>query len=363
MHVLIWHWGRRGAGPLFAANLAQAMAALPDTRVTLSLAAQAELLASADPPACAWREPTYTSLTGFMLQRLAGLLGKPPPTGRLDALRPDVALCAMPALLDGRMQNALMALHIPYGVVVHDAAAHPGDKLNFLALCQKRLLRKASFIVCLSTHVAGGLRAQGFGRHGQKLITLWHPPIRLSPHLPAAHRPGGPLRLLNFGRLLPYKGLDLLAEALTKLGPAPAFELRVCGEGPDSPALSRLRAMPHVRVEARWFKDAEVPALLEWADAVVLPYREASQSGVAALALAAGRPVLATKVGGLPEQLSKASAALLCQPNAEDISLGLQSLLHKLDEGTVYEGEFCADTEWNKFAKNLIPPLSIGKIF
>ncbi len=363
MHVLIWHWGRRGAGPLFTANLTQAMAALPDTRVTLSLAAQAELLAAEDAPPCAWREPTYTSLPGYAWQRLAGLLGKPPPTDQLRALRPDVALCAMPALLDGRMRAGLTSLHIPYGVVVHDAVAHPGEGLSFLALGQKRLLRQAAFIVCLSGHVEAGLRAQGVGRHGQKLVTLWHPPIRLHSPSPARPRTSGPLRLLNFGRLLPYKGLDLLAEAWARLGPAPAFELRVCGEGPDSVALSRLRAMPHVRVEARWFKEAEIPALLDWADALVLPYREASQSGVAALALAAGRPVLATKVGGLPEQLAQASAALLCQPTAEDISLGLRALLENLASGRAGAGQLCAETEWNKFAKKLTPALSDGKFF
>jgi glycosyltransferase involved in cell wall biosynthesis len=71
----------------------------------------------------------------------------------------------------------------------------------------------------------------------------------------------------------------------------------------------------------------EVGALLGWADTVVLPYREASQSGVAAAALG-GRRMLATNVGGLAEQLSGERQALVCQPDAVSLTAGLQRLLY-----------------------------------
>ncbi len=82
------------------------------------------------------------------------------------------------------------------------------------------------------------------------------------------------------------------------------WELRVVGSGPESDALAALRSTPGVTVENRWVPDEEVAALIAWADAVVLPYVEASQSGVAPGAIAAGRIVVATRVGGLTEQLS-----------------------------------------------------------
>ena len=92
------------------------------------------------------------------------------------------------------------------------------------------------------------------------------------------------------------------------------------------PVLERFRQMPGVAVEHRWFTDEELPDLLAWADAVILPYREASQSGVAALALETGRFVLATKVGGLPEQLANQPRALLCEAEADNIAQGLLHL-------------------------------------
>jgi len=77
-------------------------------------------------------------------------------------------------------------------------------------------------------------------------------------------------------------------------------------------------------VENRWVPEAELADLLAWSDALVLPYREASQSGVAAAALAAGRPVIATRVGGLREQLSGAPQAVLCEPEAASLSRAIR---------------------------------------
>jgi glycosyltransferase involved in cell wall biosynthesis len=71
----------------------------------------------------------------------------------------------------------------------------------------------------------------------------------------------------------------------------------------------------NVMVENRWAAETELGAVFGWADALILPYHEASQSGVAAAAIAAGRPVIATRVGGLSEQLSGIPHTMLCEPD------------------------------------------------
>lgn len=345
MKVLVWHWGRRGAGPIFAAKLAGALNA------TLSLAAGAEILASPDAPQCDWREPTYQTRIGYIAQRLASPFLRTRTETHLRRLTPDFALCAMPALLDARMITALNALGIGYGVIVHDAKSHPGEALSFRMLDQVRLLRGARHLFCLSTHVEQVLRGQGFGAGDQTLTRLWHPPLDLATTIPAVQPTTRP-RLLYFGRLLPYKGLDLLANALELLGDNRLFEFRVCGDGPNSPALEHLAAMPGVVVERRWFAENELPDLLAWADALVLPYREASQSGVAALALAAGRCVLATRVGGLPEQLAGMPGTILSAPNASAIAQGLLELRELLAGPLIPSNESVPD--WGAMAGAII---------
>src|SRR6202034_2405521 len=104
------------------------------------------------------------------------------------------------------------------------------------------------------------------------LLLLSHPPVAFEvPPRPAGAE--GTLRLLTFGRLLPYKGPDLLAEALALLRPVPGLVVRVVGSGPESATLAAFRALPGVTVENRWEPEDEVGCLLGWSDALVLPYR------------------------------------------------------------------------------------------
>lgn len=316
MRVLVWHWGRRGAGPRFAAALAGGIGALPGHAALLSLAEGAEILAGPAPPRCDMPVPTYAGPAGLLRRVLAAPFAVRPLARRIAALRPDVAVCAMPALLDLLMAAALRRAGVPIVVIVHDAEAHPGDGLPLQMVLQRELLRRADVLVALSAHVAGRLAALELAGPGLRpLIRASHPPFGFGPPPPPPLAHGGPPRLLSFGRLLPYKGLDLLAEAAASLG-QPRAELRVAGQGPESPELARLRALPWVRVENEWVAEAAVGGLLAWADALVLPYREASQSGVAAAALAAGRYVIATRVGGLAGQLERRAGAILCEPDA-----------------------------------------------
>jgi glycosyltransferase involved in cell wall biosynthesis len=349
--LLVWHWGRRGAGPIFAVQLRDALVAL-GFETALSLAEGAEILAPPSNVQCDWAEPTYANAADYLLQRTASLLPSRRCFANLKKIKPDIAICAMPALLDKRMLQALRQSDIPYAVLVHDATAHPGDRLTFRLLGQNRLLRDAAMLFALSSHVEGQLRAQGFGKNGQAISKLWHPPFDFGGMKPAfAH--GGQPRLLSFGRLLPYKGLDLLADALTALGPDLPFEVRICGDGPVSDELARLQALPGVEVDHRWIPESELPGLIEWSDAVVLPYREASQSGVAAAAIGQGRMVVATNVGGLPEQLANTPGAILCEPNAAAIA---EALLQIKPPATPASTEN-AQSNWREMAGEMVEAL------
>ncbi len=326
MRVLIWQWGRRGAGPRFAAELVRNFAGVPQTEPLLSLSAGAEILGTAAPPQCDLAFPTYDGLVGFVARALRAPVLVPRLADWLRDNRVDVALCAMPAPLDLLMAAALHRAGVPFAVVVHDADLHPGDAFPLQMRLQRRLLARADRLFALSTHVGDRLRQQGAAA-GRLLMTASLPPFAFGerPPLPRAH--GGRLRLLSFGRLLPYKGLDLLAGSLALLGERRDFEIRVVGSGPETAVLDTLRAMPGVSVENRWVPEDEVGALLAWADALVLSTGAASQWGVAAAAVAARRWLVATRVGGLEEQLRDEPMAVLCDPTPASLALGLTRLL------------------------------------
>ena len=313
LRVLVWQWGRRGAGPRVAVEMAAGLGALPDCRTMLSLSTSAEILGQRPAPAVALPVVTYRSVAGYLLRLATAPLRRHRLLARLRLVAPDVAICAMPGPLDLEMAVALRRLGIPFLVVVHDADRHPGDGSAIQMLLQRRLIAGSDGLVALTRHVADRLREQGaVGSRALLMASL--PPFVFGPvpAMPLSH--GGRLRLLCFGRLLAYKGLDLLADALAEPALGQALEVRVVGQGPSSPELDRLARLPWVRVENRWVPEDEVAALIAWADAVVLPYREASQSGVAAAAIAAQRWVVATRVGGLVEQFRDEPMAILCRP-------------------------------------------------
>jgi glycosyltransferase involved in cell wall biosynthesis len=326
MRVLVWQWGRFGAGPRVAADFAALFNTLPGTDSALSLSARAEILLGPHRPRCELPVPTYGNVLGFGARALRAPVMVPWLARQVAALQPSVALCAMPGPLDLVMHAALRRAGVPYAVVVHDADAHPGDGRPFEMDLQRMLLRRADALVVLSDHVRERLDALGVTR-GKIVLKTALPPhtLEVPPAPPRAH--GGKLRLLCFGRLLPYKGLDLLADALTRVLPRSDLEIRVVGEGPESDALRILRGLPGVSVENRWVPEDEVGTLLAWSDAVVLTHREASQSGVVAAALAARRWIVATRVGGIAEQVRGQAGAMLCEIDAESVAAGVRRLL------------------------------------
>jgi glycosyltransferase involved in cell wall biosynthesis len=111
--------------------------------------------------------------------------------------------------------------------------------------------------------------------------------------------------------------------------------------------------MPGVEIDRRWIAETELPDLLAWSDALVLPYREASQSGVAAAALAQGRYVLATNVGGLAEQLAGKAGVTLCPASADAIATGLATLFTQPPPPPVN-----ATDDWREMATKLMAGLA-----
>ncbi|HEY4280440.1 MAG TPA: glycosyltransferase family 4 protein [Conexibacter sp.] len=134
--------------------------------------------------------------------------------------------------------------------------------------------------------------------------------VASQPSLPselAAVTRGKPV-VLFFGLLRPYKGIDVLLEAWRGIDDA---ELWVVGLPKIDLAALRAQAPPGVRFLPRFVADEEIPALFERADLVVLPYREIDQSGVLFTALAFGKPLLLSAVGGFPEVAATGAAELV----------------------------------------------------
>jgi len=127
---------------------------------------------------------------------------------------------------------------------------------------------------------------------------------------------------LFFGLIRPYKGLDLLLEAWK----APALQaqthLRLLIAGELYEPLERYAALlqapenqGRVFFHEGFVPDEKVPLYFSAADAVVQPYRSATQSGVTQIAYHFLRPMVVTRTGSLPEMVPHGKAGFVCDPD------------------------------------------------
>jgi glycosyltransferase involved in cell wall biosynthesis len=132
--------------------------------------------------------------------------------------------------------------------------------------------------------------------------------------------------VLFFGLLRPYKGLEVLLEAFRRVDGA---ELWIVG----SPRMdvAPLRRAAHdsgrIRLVDRFVDEAEIPALFRRADLVVLPYLDAEHSGVLYTALAFGRPLLMSAVGGFPEVAGLGAGRLVPPGDPAALATALRELV------------------------------------
>lgn len=128
----------------------------------------------------------------------------------------------------------------------------------------------------------------------------------------------GPL-LLFFGLIRPYKGLRHLIEAMPSIGGRTGARLLVVGEfyedsAPYFELAGRLGVSDRIGFVDRYIANEEVAAYFTAADLVMLPYISATQSAIAQVAVAFDRPMIATRVGGLPEVVSEGKTGFIVPP-------------------------------------------------
>jgi glycosyltransferase involved in cell wall biosynthesis len=212
---------------------------------------------------------------------------------------------------------ALAGTRRPATVVTVHNAAPPGAVAGAVYRALERLTaRRADAVLCVSPDLADRMRRAG--ARDVSLAVVPAPPA-VSPSAGATGRAradigaGGRPVVLAVGRLAPQKGFDVLIEAMTILArrdPAPV--LVIAGDGPLASQLAdRSRA---AGTDVRFLgQRADVPALLAAADVVAVPSRWEGQPLIVQEALRAGRPLVASRAGGIP-RLTGEDAALLVPP-------------------------------------------------
>ncbi|MDL2255805.1 glycosyltransferase [Parabacteroides sp. OttesenSCG-928-K15] len=166
--------------------------------------------------------------------------------------------------------------------------------------------------------------------------------------------------LLFFGLIRDYKGLDLLIDAFDMLD-GDDYQLLIAGESYGSfqkytDQINKSRQPERIKVFNRYIDDNEVPLFFSAADVCILPYRNATQSGITSIAYHFETPLLATRTGGLSESIEKQGIGLMIpEVTAASVARTIQQFY------TQNPADFTANFErekkqltWEVFATKLI---------
>lgn len=214
------------------------------------------------------------------------------------------------------------------------------------------------------------MRADMVAMHGvnpARVVLMEHgiePLAASSLPMPASARSEGWAtgpKLLFFGKVMRYKGLDLLLQALQDF-PQP-FQLRIAGACHDSELTQALEAAiaAHpgracIRWDNRYIEDAEIPGLFAWADITVLPYRHIGQSGILFQSLRYGVPVVAAQVGAFETYVTRPVGETFPRDDAAGCREAVLRLWHRraeLDRAAVAGAG--TRWEWGRTARALLP--------
>jgi len=219
---------------------------------------------------------------------------------------------------------------VPVALLCHNFFDHDSGALK--RFVSTRLLSQADAYLVHSSEQADWLRDLF---PANPVVTHPHPTYDRFPTATNHQPPRGRLELLFFGFVRAYKGLDTLIDALALLGDREIY-LTVAGEpwcDPDKlRADIRASGAPNIELHLEYVDDNAAANFFARADLVVLPYRSASGSGVAAVAYHYVRPILATRVGGLRDVVEEGRTGFMVDPDSSRL---LAETLRTLDRETL----------------------------
>lgn len=227
---------------------------------------------------------------------------------------------------------------VPTFFTFHDVKPHVGERtLHYLPIhrAASRLASKADVVTLLTgrfkDYVARKYRA---GKRNDIIITPH--PVFNSYNECAIGEKTAPITAYNFlffGRIVRYKGLDILADAYRRLSSErDDVSLRIVGSGDFTPYAEQYASLSRVTIDNRFIPDSEVISYFRMPGTiVVLPYTEASQSGIIPIAMSEQAQLVVTNLDGLMEQTENGSLAIVAEPTADSLYMALKKSVLEYD--------------------------------
>lgn len=206
-------------------------------------------------------------------------------------------------------------------LVIHDGKMHKGEEDETFVRQTIKMIKLSTAVIFLSEYVRN-LTFSNFGIDKPSIIAphgLIDYGLLENLHKDIKHKP----KLLFLGRISKYKGIELLLEALEYVDSSLYEDVVIAGKWtytiPEIP--SKLK----VKMIDKWLSDKEIINLISSSDIMLFPYLEASQSGVATVAINYLKPSIVTTVGAFKEQFV-GETAVFTEPKPLDLANAITEL-------------------------------------
>lgn len=250
----------------------------------------------------------------------------------------------------------------PRIVTVHDPKPHSGAN-RYESYLNYQLAREAEQLVILSETFRDYTRKR-FHKDDAQIQVIPHGVFNYYQDLEKAENcfkyNANCINFLFFGRIEKYKGLHLLAEAYQKLkAEYDQITLTVVGSGDFVEYQDEYRRLKDVRVINEFIKDEAIGHFFHGENVVtVLPYTEATQSGVIAIAMAYRSLVITSNTGGLIEQVADGQTGYLFQANdPQSLYQVMKQVVSHYPEQEVIRQNACTyihSLSWDRLGRQLL---------
>ena len=250
-------------------------------------------------------------------------------------------------------------------VTLHDPKPHEGSGriMNYL---YRRVVKNADDIVLLSDSFIEYTKEE-YGISDDQIFVIPHGVFDYygrfeSENIYRANK----INFLFFGRIAPYKGLELLAEAYNKL-----FEknndisLFVVGSGDFSKYDKLFKTENNTTIINEFIDDNKVVSYFRGNNIVtVLPYIDATQSGVIPIAMKERSLLIVSNTGGLLEQTDNGRLAVICEPTADSLYQAMERVTYnyeEFDEMIDNAQAYIESLDWNSLSSRLVDIMENNK--
>ena len=242
--------------------------------------------------------------------------------------------------------------------LVHDPELHSGEK-RYIAYLYKKYVQDATDVFVL-TKSFKPIVQKNYGISPDHIFYVPHGRMNMYMDKYDGSKPYTPrncqFHIVFFGAIKEYKGLHVLAKACFLLSQKRKdFEVVVAGSGNFKPYMEEFDLLPNATIINRFISDEEVGGLFNVPGTIcVIPYIDATQSGVIPIAYEYGTPIVASNTGGLKEQLDNGNIGLLFENrNPQELADKLECLMSNSGEYVRQQRimkQYKISLDWDKVA-------------